>query len=200
MALKRCENGHYYDPDKHSTCPSCGVGDLAIRGTRGLTGRRHAAAPPEGSGEVGRTRVAGEAQSQGRAPAATVAVMRKQVGFDPVVGWLVCIEGPEKGRDFRLHGERNFIGRDPTMDICLQGDETVSRHKHAVLSYNPRQHSYRIGPGDGRGMTYLNDQEVDMPMALTAYDIIELGKTRLLFIPLCGERFQWTQSQAMDED
>ena len=25
MALKRCENGHYFDPGKHTSCPSCGV-------------------------------------------------------------------------------------------------------------------------------------------------------------------------------
>ena len=30
MALKRCENGHYYDPKKHSTCPSCGIPDLEL--------------------------------------------------------------------------------------------------------------------------------------------------------------------------
>ncbi|WP_424766536.1 hypothetical protein [Paenibacillus sp. sgz302251] len=30
-------------------------------------------------------------------------------GIDPVVGWLVCVEGPHKGNDFRLHSERNLL-------------------------------------------------------------------------------------------
>jgi hypothetical protein len=28
MALKRCVNGHYFDPAKHSGCPSCGVSSI----------------------------------------------------------------------------------------------------------------------------------------------------------------------------
>ena len=31
--------------------------------------------------------------------------------FDPVVEWLVCIDGPEKGRDYRIRSGNNYIGR-----------------------------------------------------------------------------------------
>lgn len=34
MQMKRCEMGHYYDPEKHSTCPFCGVSNLDIGETR----------------------------------------------------------------------------------------------------------------------------------------------------------------------
>ena len=27
----------------------------------------------------------------------------------------------------------------------------------------------------------------------TAYDVIEVGKSRLLFLPLCGDRFKWDE-------
>ena len=42
----------------------------------------------------------------------TVGLIRKRTGLDPVVGWLVCIAGPDKGRDYRIHSERNFLGRE----------------------------------------------------------------------------------------
>jgi len=34
MALKRCENGHYFDPAKHTSCPSCGVQNINFEPTR----------------------------------------------------------------------------------------------------------------------------------------------------------------------
>jgi len=121
----------------------------------------------------------------------TIAMVRKKIGIDPVVGWLVCIEGPEKGRDYRLRSERNSIGRGADMAICISGDEAISRTNHAFISYNPRNVSFRIAPGDGRGMAYLNGEEVDVPMPLKAYDRIELGQTHLIFVPLCSEKFNW---------
>ena len=27
--LRRCENGHFYDPAKHTMCPHCGIADMA---------------------------------------------------------------------------------------------------------------------------------------------------------------------------
>jgi hypothetical protein len=111
--------------------------------------------------------------------------------LDPVCGWLVCIVGAEKGHDYRIKAQRNFIGRDAGMDIAIQGDETISREKHAVISYDSKTNSFRLAPGDGRGMTYLNDQPVDMPTVLKAYDKIEIGQSQFLFIPFCGESFTW---------
>ena len=52
----------------------------------------------------------------------------------PVVTWLVCIDGPSKGRDYRIHSQNNFIGRSRSMDICIEGDNTISSERSAVLS------------------------------------------------------------------
>jgi hypothetical protein len=83
--------------------------------------------------------------------------------MDPVVGWLVCVAGPDKGRDYRIHAERNFIGRGADMDIAVAGDEQISRKNHAVISYNPKRHTFTIAPGDSHGLTYLNDDELLTP-------------------------------------
>jgi hypothetical protein len=123
----------------------------------------------------------------------TVALMKKAMGIDPVVGWLVCIEGADKGKDYRIRAQRNFIGRGETMDICIRGDETISRENHTIISYNEKNNGFKIAPGDSKGITYLNDEEVLMAMNITSYDVIEIGKTKLVFIPLCGERFKWEQ-------
>lgn len=112
-----------------------------------------------------------------------------------VVGWLVCVKGSEKGKDFVLGSGRNFIGRSPSMDVSLIGDVSVSRENHAVITYNPRGNNFSISYGTGHGIVYLNGEEVLAPMKLNPYDQIELGETVLIFIPFCSESFKWEESK-----
>lgn len=208
MAMKRCDNGHYYDSGKHTTCPSCGVADLHIEPTI-ARGRNSAVSPSRPNldvptrprGQQARPAPAEDAKTRGRDqqaapelvrdPGATVAVVRKKMGIDPVVGWLVCVEGAERGRDYRIRSERQYIGSAQKMDICIGGDDTISRENHAAISFNPKKGTFLVLPGDGRGIIYLNDDEVATPTELQAYDVIELGQTKLMFVPFCGEQFKW---------
>lgn len=193
MAMTRCDHGHFYDRAKHSTCPYCGVMDLDIAPT--LPKRNEPGfAPVDASGKT----VAMQTPTKpmpgapaGGGPGATVAHIKRQTGLDPVCGWLVCVEGPEKGKDFRIKGQRNFIGRDPSMDIAIPGDDSITREKHAVISYDPKTNSFRLAPGDGRGMTYVNDQPVEMPVVLSNFDKIEIGQSQFRFVPFCNDRFTW---------
>jgi len=186
--LKRCDAGHHYDPTQHTSCPFCGVPSLNISATRPV--KKKGAADEEvtmGAGASPR----GKLEARGAEQAITVGYYHKKIGIDPVVGWLVCIEGPDQGRDYRLHSERNFIGRSDRMDVCVRGDDTISRENHAIIAFNPRTSGFKLQPGDGRGLIYLNGEEVDASINLNPFDLIELGQTKLLFIPFCGEKFQW---------
>jgi hypothetical protein len=189
--LKRCASGHHYDPSKHSSCPYCGVGTIDITATR-PSGSHGLAPPAEGDVTLPASSLPhGEREGRERDEGITVGLYRKTIGIDPVVAWLVCIEGPDRGRDYRLHSEKNFIGRMEKMDVCIRGDDSISRENHAVISFNPRNNTFRLYPGDGRGLVYLNNEEIDAPAPLKPYDLIELGQTKLMFMSFCGERFQW---------
>jgi len=188
VRLKRCDAGHHYDPTQHSSCPFCGIPNLDVAPTH----------PVKGGGADDPTFAAGvipKGQPEGpeRELGVTVGYYAKKLGVEPVVGWLVCTEGADRGRDYRLHGERNFIGRSEKMDVCIRGDDTISRDNHAMVTFNPRANTFKLQPGDGRGLVYLNGQDLDVPAPLKAYDVIELGETKLVFIPFCGESFQWEQ-------
>ena len=156
----------------------------------------------EGAG-VGKTVAAGTvgktvaAVPGGAAPEAdrgkTVGIIKKKIGIDPAVGFLVCVSGPHRGADYKLVAGRNFIGRAAAMDVALADDDTVSRESHALVTYDAKHNSFSLSPGQGRGITYCNDEQVEMVRPLKAYDVIEVGKSQLLFLPLCGEQFQWNE-------
>lgn len=111
----------------------------------------------------------------------------------PCVGWLIAIGGVHIGQDFRLKVGKNFIGRDESMDIAMTGDKSVSRNRHAIVIYEPKQHLYLIQPGESSALVYCNDKVVLSPVQLKPYDIITIGEINLLFLPLCGDKFSWSE-------
>ncbi len=109
----------------------------------------------------------------------------------PVVGWLVCVDGPEKGRDYRIHAQNNYIGRAKTNDICIPGDPTVSRERHAIVAYDLRSRTFYFAPCGGASIVYCNGDPVFNNVQLSHGDRVEIGQSTFLFVPLCGEKFQW---------
>lgn len=113
---------------------------------------------------------------------------------DPVVGWLVCITGTQRGKDYKIRSGNNTIGRSTEMHICISGDDAISRDRHAVISFDPQTTSFHLMPGEGRGLAYVNDMAVLGAAKLQPYDEIRLGDTKVIFVPFCGEKFIWTKN------
>lgn len=178
MATIQCPQGHVYDDSKYPACPSCPV----VKDVR--VNKTIANNPPGGTPKPG-----GGSSSEGL----TVA-MTSGGDVDPVVGWLVAITGVNRGRDYRLHGEANKIGRSPAMDVCIEGDQTISRDTHCLIVYSPRNKRFSIVPGTGRNLVYIDGEELLAAKPLAAYQKIELGQGTFLFMPFCSEQFDWSQA------
>ena len=214
MNVVRCSNSHFYDADAYDTCPHCSAGiGRNDRQTAPLTA-------PMGDGDA-TARVVPPSQQEttplftpAQKPpleqavrqtarnddASTVAFYEKSVGKDPVVGWLLCVEGIHKGEDFRLHTGRNFIGRAQSMDVCIAGDATVSREMHAVVVYEPKNNLYMVTSGDSKELCYLNGEVVLNPQKIGVNDVISVGSTELMFFPVCGEKFNWNADKNKDKE
>ena len=112
--------------------------------------------------------------------------------LDPVVGWLVVLAGPGRGNARRLGYGQNSLGRDKGERVSLDfGDGSISRSKHCFVLYEPRKRQYYLRPGDGANLTYLNGELLAEAKLLSATDVIEIGATKLRFVPLCGPEFDW---------
>lgn len=206
MTLVKCPNGHYYDSSRFgNNCPHCGMSGAASIGADQTTVPLNIPDAPQPANAV--TEPLTVSQPVVSQPAdVTVPIVSDDdrtlpVTADmldgmaekpaPVVGWLVCTDGVNKGTDYRLHQGRNFIGRSPEMDVCILGDNTVSRSSHAIVVYDPRSNVYLAQPGSSKELFYVNDKLVLNPVELKTMDLLNIGDTKLMFVPLCGEQFHW---------
>ena len=132
--LTRCQNGHMFSTRRYGTiCPYCNV-ETATRERR----------------ETGQTDTELEES----------LFLQEE---HPVCGWIVCVAGPRKGKDYKVREGKNFVGRADDMDIQILGDNKISRRNHCVIVYDAKQNNMVILPGD----------------------------SKFLFIPFCGEHYRW---------
>lgn len=216
MELKRCKNGHSYDPSITPECPECAARAGHTVPLVGVTRDDYNfntdvnfPAPDP----IGKTQpVKGDTLPVNPQPSKwadaddykTAGYVSDQynptmpVGYDtsnqvirPVTGWLVCVEGAEKGRDYRLHAEMNYIGRNKSNDVVLSSDPTVSRERHALIAYDNREKMFFFAPANGSSLVRQNGRPVLSTVELKSGDRLEIGSGIYLFIPLCGETFEW---------
>ena len=111
--------------------------------------------------------------------------------LQPVVGWLVCIKGVNKGKEYRIHSDYNYVGS-ASGDIIIQGDSKISREKHMLITYDPETREFYVAPASGANIVRLNDKGlVGGAEKLKNYDVIRTGDTSLKFIGFCGTDFGW---------
>ena len=189
MNLIRCERGHFYDADVYVNCPHCN-GTTAAEEEIGVTVAKEQTI----ANTVSLTAKLDEAVNKAKGEddgQKTIGFYSASVGTEPVVGWLVCVEGEHYGSDFALKTGRNFIGRADNMDVVLYKDKAISREKHAVVLFEPRNNVFLVQPGDSRELFYINGNVVLDAQEIKAYDKISLGETTLVFIPFCNEEINW---------
>lgn len=177
MGLIRCKNGHLFSEKKHGNiCPYCNV-----------TVNKNGSYEEDPQGKY-----------------SSIVYLNDLEVLKPVMGWLVCVQGPSLGRDYRIIAEKNFIGRANDMEIRIIGDDTVCLRNHAIIVYDPEKNRTMLLPGDSQGLVYVLDdnggwEAVFGPYGLEAGDRIKLGQSEFIFVPLCGENngfvFNWKDNE-----
>lgn len=113
-------------------------------------------------------------------------------GYELAAGWLVVIEGPGRGCTREIYYGMNSVGRGSEERIALDfGDTTISREAHAYLVFDEKQSDFYLQHGGKSNLVRLNGAPVLAPQPLKNGDTIEIGDTKLRFVPLCGDDFTW---------
>lgn len=210
MELKTCENGHAYDASL-SSCPFCTNEKIEkVDKTSPVDGAFAAdpgidietptqpvkngfdIIPPTEPFSGGSLDEAGVTQPVSINPNSTIPM--GTFHFRPVVGWLVCIEGPNRGVGYPIHPGYNYIGRTPDRDIYIPNDATISA-KQAWIAYDKSEDglsdTFAFGPSEGTNTCRVNGKAQYSAVDLSPYDSIKLGNSKFLFVPFCSDKFRW---------
>lgn len=185
MSLVRCPKGHYYDDRRFSSCPSCGINlEGLVDGEQAIDAEEKTVCRLDMNENLTVCKLFDDDDVK------TIAKFQMENGTRPVAGWLVCIEGCDKGCDYRIYAGINHAGRGDTADIRFYGDEQISRGVHFIIIYDPKQNLFFLIPGEGT-ITLLNEIVVIKPQELKPYDRIKVGQTAFDFIPYCIGGHHW---------
>ena len=91
--------------------------------------------------------------------------------------WLVEMDGPELGKKFPMYWDESSIGRGDDNSIIVN-DDSVSL-KHAKIK-NIKNGYYLFDLTSDNG-TFLNDKKLLRPKSLYDWDVIRVGRTKLIF-------------------
>lgn len=112
-------------------------------------------------------------------------------GRNPVLGWLVCVQGGKAGKDFRLTQEVNYIGRATSNDVCLDFDETLSRDTAITITYVKQSRVFRLNVEQSKNPVTVNGSPVLTELYLRDRDVISAGGTQLKLVCFCDDSFTW---------
>jgi hypothetical protein len=171
MTMLQCPKGHLFD-DRGGVagCPTCANEEAELSKTRPFYDPMPTQAYQDGT-------------------KTTPLYAHLDCKAEPVVGWLVCVHGQDKGQDFRLVAGRNRVGRGSAHAVSLS-DPSVSASAHAELVFDPASKNYLLAPGE-KGLAYLNGELTLTPSLVKANDRITVGKSELLFVPIGSDSCDW---------
>lgn len=102
--------------------------------------------------------------------------MRLSEKRPPAVGWLVDIDGAQKGEDFRLVEGKVSLGASPACDIRL--DNEFASEVHASLRYDDG--TYSLTDLDSTNGTSVNGEPITR-VELDDGDHVRIGDTTYVF-------------------
>lgn len=100
----------------------------------------------------------------------------------PAVGWLVCLNGRYKGKDFRIKEGKNTIGHEKNCDILLEEEYVSLRHANINHLRKDGENIFILVDLDSANGTFLNDNEEPISKEeLVDNDKVVFGQTGFRF-------------------
>ncbi len=199
MSMQKCDKQlHIYNTAVYDSCPMCQPEtDINTKNNTAIdTGNHTRQIEDEGNTFAFTQKLSGTNNNQEHTTIISFGD-DEEVSSDnlPVVGWLIVIDGPGKGKDFRLVQGENNVGRGSDNEVCMnlgiETDKSISREAHVTVVYDNKANEFFIERGSSRNLPMVNGKTIRRSQDLFHGDIIEVGQTKLMFVQLCGENFKW---------
>lgn len=194
MATKKCANGHQYDSsiygDKCPFCPS----------STSSTGKTKVPEEPIGGGTkvidgpgtdipggtikiedpIGKNVPGGNTIIHHTNPTGGTGMVS---GNRKLVGLLVSYNLNPLGDVYKIYEGKNLIGKSPTCDIALIGDNYISS-SHLLVLYREAENIFWAIDQNSSNGTYINGEFASERMRLNTNDVIVIGATKLIFLAI----------------
>jgi len=127
--------------------------------------------------------------------------LRADFHTDPVVGWLVIIGGPGLGAFRPIFEGNNTVGRNAGQRIPIDfGDDAISAEEQAFLRYDSADRQFLLVPNLAKtNVIAVNETKPTAAVKLASMDVITMGRTQLVFVPFCGDEFDWSELAGLKE-
>ena len=199
----RCKNCGWENPDENLKCEKCGSSlggmndsvSVKYQSTVGFDVRKTLAGCPKCGYPLRLSDqrcpncdnpVAGKetniSSPMGGTIIAGVGTSEKHKEGKKLVGFLVSYSLNPLGEFFPVFEGRNYIGRDNSSNICIQGDSLISS-KHFSILYRPIDKKFKFKDEHSSNGTFINEKLLDEG-ELKNFDTILIGSTKLLFIAI----------------
>lgn len=190
MSIVRCSRGHFFDDEKYDSCPNC-AGSGGPRWQ--MEEEKTVSLDAFGGGEIKRIHLTAQEPAKqsvrGNWDSEKTVALSGYEREQLIAGWLVCICGEMRGRDYRLYSGFNRIGREISSDICIQ-DAEVSKETHCSVVYDDKSGIFYLVPGKGT-LTYLNEEIVQEAVKLQEGDRIRIGSSTFELAAFCKGEHTW---------
>ena len=116
-------------------------------------------------------------------------------GNEPIVAWLVCVNGVERGKIFTIRDKLNIVGSAPNNDIVIHGEANIAPENHACIAYDSKSTACLLLPG-AKGIVNLNGVFNDYAQPLNTFDIITFGNSQYVYAPY-SEGLDWKKNYGL---
>ncbi|MCR5105632.1 MAG: hypothetical protein K6B68_14450 [Eubacterium sp.] len=197
MNVTKCVNGHYYDSDRFGQCPHCNEQinnnepAVRIKLPNMNVGVGKTPITRQGTEDVGETipyldmdfaETMLKMQDSNNAPAMTRTYKQEeqpQAAERLIMGWLVGIEGEDRGKFYPIYNEINYIA-----GVCVVFNEKL----------------YRIFidlPGSSTSVD-LNSRKLVENEYIYHHDKVRFKGNTYLVVEVCREGFTWKKEEKQD--
>ena len=93
------------------------------------------------------------------------------------------------------------MGRSPTQRIAIDfGDDAISAEEQAFLRYDSADRQFLLVPNLAKtNVIAVNELKPTSAVKLASMDVITMGRTQLVFVPFCGDEFDWSELAGLKE-